>query len=185
MQRFDAYRFVYRYNSTYRKQIEPMVNPEVTEDIFRSAWSKFATGVAIISTVESDGESIHGMTANGVASVSLNPPLAMVTVAHERNTYPLIRDSGRFGLSILTFDQRGIARHFTVPFEIRKTLPPPPFEKLGASMVVAGALSAMDCRVVNSVRAGDHTVFIAEVEDVKIGYGHPLLYYQSRFEKLA
>ena len=48
-------------------------------------------------------------------------------------------------------------------------------------MVVTGSLSAMDCRIVNSVEAGDHTVFIAEVEKIKIGSGEPLLYFRSRF----
>ena len=162
-----------------------MPNTEVTSDLFRTAWSKFVTGVTVITTPELDGSDIHGMTANGVASVSLDPPLVLAIVDHERNTFPLLVANRRFGISVLTMDQRGIARHFTVPDEIRDTLPPPPTEKLGGSTVISGALAAMDCRVTEAFQAGDHTVFIAEVEHIKVGFGHPLVFFQSQFAELG
>ncbi len=139
----------------------------------------------MLTTPEIDGSGVHGMTANGVASVSLVPPLALAIVGHERNTFPLLAANRRFGISVLTLEQRGIARHFTVPDEIRATLPPPPTEPLGESAVISGALAAMDCRVVEAFQAGDHTVFIAEVEHVKVGFGHPLVFYESRFAELV
>ena len=162
-----------------------MPNTEVTTDLFRTAWSKFATGVTVLTTPEADGSGVHGMTANGVASVSLVPPLVLAVVGHERNTFPLLAANRRFGISVLALDQRGIARHFTVPDEIRDTLPPPPTERLGKSTVISGALAAMDCRVTEAFQAGDHTVFIAEVENIKVGYGHPLVFYESHFAELA
>ena len=161
-----------------------MPNTEVTADLFRSAWSNFVTGVTVISTKEDDG-GVHGMTANSVTSVSLEPPLALITIAHERNSYPLVKQNGRFGISVLTNRQRGVARHFTVPDEIRKTLPAPEFEPLGESMVVAESLAAMDCRVVDSIEAGDHTIFIAKLEAIRINEGDPLLYFRSSFAALA
>ena len=109
----------------------------------------------------------------------------MVTVGHDRNTFPLMMMNQRFGISVLTLEQRGVARHFSVPEEIRKTLPTPPYAPLGQSMVIDGSLAMMDCKVVRTVQAGDHTIFLAEVEHVKIGYGHPLLFYQSHFAELA
>ena len=161
-----------------------MPNTEVTSELFRTAWSNFATGVTVITTLEAEGTDVHGMTANGVASISLEPPLAMVTVGHDRNTFPLIMKNQRFGISVLTQEQRGVARHFSVPEEIRKTLPTPPYEALGESMVIGASLTMMDCRV-GTVQAGDHTIFLAEVEHIKIGYGHPLIFYQSLFAELA
>ena len=162
-----------------------MPNSDVTTDLFRTAWSRFATGVTVITTPELDGSGVHGMTANGVASVSLDPPLILAIVGHERNSFPLIATNRRFGISVLTSEQRGIARHFTVPDEVRSTLPPPPTESLGDSTVIVGALAAMDCRVTEAFQAGDHTVFIAEVEDIKIGHGHPLVFFESRFAELS
>ena len=72
-----------------------------------------------------------------------------------------------------------------MPDEIRKTLPIPDFEPLGESMVIAGSLTAMDCRVVDSIEAGDHTIFIAKLEAIRINEGDPLLYFRSSFAALA
>ena len=162
-----------------------MSDTEVTPDLFRSAWSNFATGVTIITTLEAEGTDVHGMTANGVASISLEPPLAMVTIGHDRNTFPLIMTNQRFGVSILTQEQRGVARHFSVPEDIRKTLPTPPYEELGESTVIGDSLATMDCRVVRTVKAGDHTIFLAQIEHIKIGHGNPLIFYQSHFAELT
>ena len=162
-----------------------MLNTEITPDLYRTAWSKFATGVTVITTADSDGSGVHGMTANGVASISLEPPLAMVTIGLDRNTLPLMVQHQRFGISVLTIDQRGTARHFTVPDEIRKTLPPPATEPLGESNVICDSLASMDCRVVKTVPAGDHMIFLAEIEHIKVGYGHPLIFFQSHFAELA
>ena len=52
-------------------------------------------------------------------------------------------------------------------------------------MVIGASLTMMDCRVVRTVQAGDHTIFLAEVEHIKIGHGHPLIFYQSLFAELA
>jgi flavin reductase (DIM6/NTAB) family NADH-FMN oxidoreductase RutF len=139
----------------------------------------------VLTTPELDGNGVHGMTANGVASVSLDPPLILAVVGHERNSFPLLAANRRFGISVLTIDQQGVARHFTVPDKIRATLPPPPTERLGESTVIAGALAAMDCRVTKAFEAGDHTIFIAEVEHIKVDDGDPLVFYQSLFVELA
>ena len=161
-----------------------MPNTGITPELYREAWSKFVTGVTAITTLDSDGTGVHGMTANGVASISLDPPLGMVAIGHNRDTLPLVLVNQRFGISVLTQEQRGIARYFSVPEEIRKTLPIPPYEDLGESKVVEGALSAMDCRVTRTVQAGDHTIFLVEIEQVKVGFGHPLLFYQSQFAEI-
>ena len=145
----------------------------------------FATGVTVITTHESDGTRAHGITANGVASISLEPPLTMVAIGLERNSLPLILKNQRFGISVLTTGQRETANHFTVHHKIRKTLQPPTTETLGKSPVISGSLVSMDCRVVKTVSAGDHMIFLAEIEHIKIGDGHPLIFYQSHFAELA
>ena len=59
-------------------------------DKFRSAWGNFATGVSLVTTTEGDG-SVHGMTANGIASISLEPMLSMVSVGHKAVSYTHLR----------------------------------------------------------------------------------------------
>jgi flavin reductase (DIM6/NTAB) family NADH-FMN oxidoreductase RutF len=140
--------------------------------------------VAIITTIEPDGR-LHGMTANGVTSVSLSPPLALASVGHDRNSHPLIQRNGRFGLSILAAGQESIARHFTVPPAERPADATIPAVQLGSSSVIAGALAAMDCRVVARHDEGDHTLFVAEVEHVSTSDGEPLVWYRGGFTELA
>lgn len=125
------------------------------------------------------------MTANGVLSVSLEPPLALVCVDKSRNTHGLIAASGWFGISIIRKDQRDIAMYYVrdaadrtgdvdVPLEERNEGPP----------VIAGALAAMSCRVVAEHDAGDHTIFVGEAVELSTSDGEPLLYYTGKFGKI-
>jgi flavin reductase (DIM6/NTAB) family NADH-FMN oxidoreductase RutF len=140
--------------------------------------------VTVITTAEADG-GVHGMTANGVVSVSLEPPLALVSVGHNRNSHPLIRRNRRYGISILTTRQRDIAVHFTRPPEQRPPDAAISYRKLGKSMVIEGALGAMDCRVVSEHEEGDHTLFVAQVEAIEFGDGDPLVWYRGQFGDFA
>ena len=157
-----------------------MTDVEQRQLEYRQAWSRFATGVTVITTIEPDG-GVHGMTANGVTSVSLDPPMALVCVGHNRNTYGLIAATGRYGMSVLSASQEHVATHFTLPPEERPANHSIRFAELGKSPVVQGAIAAMDCRVVSAHESGDHTIFVAEVESVRTGEGEPLVWYEGRF----
>ena len=159
----------------------------VASNTLREAWSNFATGVTIVTTQESGGEgsAVHGMTANSVASVSLEPPLALAVIGHERNTHPLIVANERFGISILADHQAEVARHYALAWEERKRVSHPATVALGKSQVISGALAAMDCALVESYESGDHTIFIGRVEDIVISEGAPLLYFRRGFAQLA
>jgi flavin reductase (DIM6/NTAB) family NADH-FMN oxidoreductase RutF len=148
--------------------------------LFREAWARFATGVTVITSAEPDG-GVHGMTANGVVSVSVTPPLALASIAHERNTHPLIVRSRRFGISVLAKGQERIALHFIMPHVDRPADSDIEYVRLGESAVVAGALATMDCAVVKEYEAGDHTLFIAEVRSADFTDGEPLLWFRSGF----
>ena len=156
----------------------------VTQSEFRNAWGRFATGVTIITSSEPNGGT-HGMTANGVLSVSLDPPLALVCVDKSRNTHRHINDNGWFGISIVRKDQANIAMYYVrdaadrtgdveVPLEQRDEGPP----------VIAGALAAMSCKVVAAHDAGDHTIFVGEAVQLTTNDGDPLLYYTGKFGKI-
>ena len=162
----------------------------VSAENFREAWSCFCTGVTVITTPElsddgsTDGE-VHGMTANGVVSVSLEPPLALVSIGHNRNSYPLVRKNRRFAISILNTEQQAIARHFTKPPEERDPEHSISLIKLGDSKVIDGAIAAMDCSVVSEHEEGDHTLFVARVEHVRLNEGEPMLWYRGIFGKFS
>ena len=153
---------------------------------FRQAWGKFATGVSVITTVQSDDE-IHGMTANGITSVSLDPLLALVCAGHTTASYPLIKQSGRFAINILSEDQRAIAEYYARPTDQKTGDVPASFTRTAqGAATLDGSLAYMDCRVVNEYVAGDHTIFIGEVEEIHIApdANRPLLYFEGKFNRL-
>ncbi len=153
----------------------------VAPNILRQAMGRFATGVAVISTTSADGAP-HGMTANALTSVSLEPPLVLVCIAHQRNTYSYVRGQKRFGISFLAEGQADIARYFARdPKERLGDVSVPWQTKAGASPKIAGALAFMDCTVVALYNHADHAIVVARVEDAQVEPGNPLVYYDRQF----
>ena len=158
----------------------------LTSTDFRKAMGCFATGVTVI-TVDQDGE-IHGMTANAFASVSLEPMLVLVCVDHRARTHAHLHARKRFGVNVLCSDQQAISEYYA-----RSTDAHQHPEEAGARFdrtthgtpLLRGALAYLECRLHSTQPAGDHTIFIAEVEDVVVRDGEPLLYFRSRYRKMA
>ena len=156
----------------------------VTPNEYRQALAKFATGVAVIGSLEADG-SIHGMTANALTSISLDPPLVLVCIGHMRNTYRNVRTRGRFGINVLSEQQRDIAHYYARQDKDRVgDVRVPWLMKGGGSPRVEGSLAFLECRVVAHHDHGDHAIFIAEVEGVVTGPGQPLLFHESQLRNL-
>jgi flavin reductase len=152
---------------------------------FRKAMGCFATGVTII-TVDLDGE-VHGMTANALASVSLDPPLLLVCVDHSARTHAHLHARKRFGVNVLAQDQRRISQHYARPVEeqVEKELSARFDRTALGTPVLQGALTYLECRLQRAHEAGDHTIFIAEVEDVVVRPGEPLLFFWSQYRKIG
>ena len=147
----------------------------------------FATGVTII-TLDLEGE-VHGMTANAFASVSLDPPLLLVCVDHSARTHAHLYAKKRFGVNILAEDQRVISEYYARPVRTHEHAE----EEAGARFertakgtpILRGALAYLECRLQSAQEAGDHTIFIAEVEDVVVRQGEPLLFFRGRYRKIG
>jgi flavin reductase (DIM6/NTAB) family NADH-FMN oxidoreductase RutF len=153
---------------------------ESISEMYRDAWSRFASGVTVITTLEPDGKT-HGMTASSVTSVSLDPPLVLVVIGEERESHGLIESTGCFGISILDAGQTDIAMHFATPPEKRGTIDSKHLTKISDISVIAGAIAVMDCKVTAAHKAGDHTVYIGQVEAIDVGEGDPLVWFQRQF----
>jgi flavin reductase (DIM6/NTAB) family NADH-FMN oxidoreductase RutF len=158
----------------------------VTHADFRKAMGCFATGVTVI-TVDYEGE-IHGMTANAFTSVSLDPMLVLVCVDHRAKTHAHLHARKRFGVNVLAEDQRGISDYYARPLRTHERAE----EEAGAHFdrtahntpVLHGALAYLECRLDTAQDAGDHTIFIAEVEDVVVRDGDPLLFYRGKYREM-
>jgi flavin reductase (DIM6/NTAB) family NADH-FMN oxidoreductase RutF len=154
---------------------------------FRRAMGTFATGVTII-TLDLDGE-VHGMTANAFASVSLDPLLVLVCVDHKTRTHAHLHSKKRFGINVLGEDQRPISEYYARPARTHERAE----EEAGARFertrhgtpILHGALAYLECRLHSSEEAGDHTIFIAEVEDVVVREGEPLLFFRGKYRKVG
>jgi len=159
----------------------------VTPDEFRSALGRFATGVTVV-TVQVSKDQVHGMTANAFCSVSLQPPLVLVCIDHLAETYLHLREHGQFGVSVLKQEQEALSEFFADPERN-----PDAAYRLGIGFrpmksgipVLEDALANLDCRVVDAYSAGDHTIFVAEVREVLLGEGLPLLYFRGRYQTAA
>lgn len=152
---------------------------------FRRAMGCFATGVTII-TVDLDGE-VHGMTANAFASVSLDPPLVLVCVDHAARTHAHLHARKRFGVNVLAIDQRAISEYYarTVEEQVGQQAVARFDRTSHGTPVLQGALTYLECRLQSVHDAGDHTIFIAEVEDLMLRAGEPLLFFRSKYRRIG
>jgi len=158
----------------------------VRPEDFRKALACFATGVTVVTVARAPGQG-HGMTANAFCSVSLEPRLVLVCVDHQSNTHPLLRAARRCGVNILREDQQGVARYFAEVEKDEETA-----ARLGVryrftqrgTPLLESALAQLECVVVAAHEAGDHTIFVCEVEDVALSAAAPLIFHGGMFRRL-
>jgi flavin reductase (DIM6/NTAB) family NADH-FMN oxidoreductase RutF len=155
---------------------------------FREAMGSFATGVTII-TLDLEGE-VHGMTANAFASVSLDPLLVLVCVDHSARTHAHLHAKKRFGVNILAQHQQAISEYYAqaspAAHEHAEEEAGARFDRTAqGTPILHGALAYLECRLQTTQEAGDHTIFIAEVEDLVVRPGEPLLFFRGSYRKIG
>lgn len=155
--------------------------PEIDVVQFKAALGSFATGVTVTTTLAQDGP--HGATVNAVMSVSLVPPLVLVSIQTGSRMDTALRSGDNFALSMLSADQREIAEHFADSSRFHDArafaLFPSHSARTGAPLL-DGALAHVDCRVVDTHRAGDHTLFVGRAIYVRSTLsGRPLEYFRG------
>lgn len=156
---------------------------DISAEDFRTALSRFATGVTVMTTVAEDGP--HGMTANSVTSVSLDPLLVLVCVERDTAMCDLVVEAGVFGLSILTAEQEGLSNRFADP---DRPAGAAQFDGVSHSTsvcgvpVLDGSLAVLGCRVWRTYDGGDHLIVVGEVVDLELGESSDaLIYFRSGY----
>ena len=147
------------------------------------AMSKFATGVTVVTSVDDQGEP-HSMTANSFTSVCLDPPTVLVCVAHGTNTYGYVERDGKFGVNILSEEQEDLGAYFAKRPEDRTGDMKYKYTMAEEGVpILEGSMVSFCCTVVGSHVCGDHTVYLAEVNEVRQNDedGEPLMFYRSRW----
>ncbi|MFN8483293.1 MAG: flavin reductase family protein [Anaerolineae bacterium] len=152
---------------------------------YRRVIGQFATGVTVI--VAQEGEDTHGMTANSVTSLSLEPLLLLFNVDRRAHLFPIVRDTGVFTVNILRVEQEPLSRYFAGG--ARKGMARPDFRFVpwvGAPRL-DGCLASVACTVAHILDGGDHWIVIGRVVALHQGEmpGSPLLFYAGQYRQLA
>jgi flavin reductase (DIM6/NTAB) family NADH-FMN oxidoreductase RutF len=161
--------------------------PQLTALEFRSALGHFATGVTVV-TVEQGPGLVHGMTANSFTSVSLSPQLILVCVDHRARMLALLEEQKKFGVNILKENQQALSEYFAQVNEDAESE-----ERLGIRYswtpsgipLLEDTIVQIACRLISMHVAGDHTIFVGEVESAAFHDGEPLLFFRGEYRKIG
>lgn len=146
----------------------------------RLAMRRWVSGVSVVAAQHAGVR--HGMTVNSLSSVSLVPPIILVSLAQDTRTHALVTASGAFGVTILSQDQQDISERFAG----RGAGQADRFAGLEThtlqtgSPLLAGGIAFIDGRVVAAYDYGPSTLFIAEVAALELGVDRPPLLYLNR-----
>ncbi|WP_371922477.1 flavin reductase family protein [Sporosarcina sp. Marseille-Q4943] len=140
----------------------------------RNCYGRFATGVTVVTCAHEQGK--HGMTANSFTSVSLDPPLVLVSVDWRAKALPYLKNN-HFTVNILRESQQGTAMHFA-----GRAQDPAPFEWDGIE--IKGSLAFIECEPWAEYDGGDHVLVVGKVKRFAYEDGTPLAFYGGKFSKV-
>ena len=152
---------------------------------YRRIIGQFATGVTVVTTAV-DGR-LHGMTANALTSVSLDPVLLLVCVDKGTHAHDELTNAGRFGVNILAEEQEEVSNLFAATTEPEQGRLQGVSYHLGpnGAPIIDGCLAYVECAVTDRCPGGDHTIFIGEVLGGEIvREAPPLLFFEGRYRRL-
>jgi flavin reductase (DIM6/NTAB) family NADH-FMN oxidoreductase RutF len=148
-----------------------------TAERFVATMSTVCTPVAVVTTM--DGSRPHGTTVSAFASLSLAPPMVVVALDRGSALLPLVLESRRFGVNLLTSEQAGLAQAFARKGAAK-------FDgvawHLAAGMPrLSGPGGWLACDLHDTVEGGDHLVLLGAVADAAPSAADPLTYHGRRF----
>lgn len=157
-------------------------DPATDARTLRDAFGCFTTGVTVVTTLDA-GRPV-GFTANSFTSISLDPPLALVSIGHAASCLPALEASGHFVVNVLHVGQEAIARQFTRKVGDR-------FEGLATETwrtgapVLAGCMANFECETHHAFDAGDHRVFVGRILRVHHDAAHePLVFLRGGYRRV-
>jgi flavin reductase (DIM6/NTAB) family NADH-FMN oxidoreductase RutF len=144
----------------------------------RSCLGRFATGVTVVTFDTAEGPG--GVTVNSFTSVSLEPPLVLVSIAKAANAHDKLGERS-FCVNVLGAEQEALARRFAGgDADVL-----PRFAEGGHAPRLEGALAHVECAPWRTYDGGDHSLFLGEIGDFAHRDGDALAYMGSRFTTIA
>jgi flavin reductase (DIM6/NTAB) family NADH-FMN oxidoreductase RutF len=150
---------------------------------FRDACSRFVTGVCVVTSFGREGPS--GMTANAVTSLSLEPPLMVVCFDRTARTLGAVEHSRRVGIQFLAHDQERVAARFASKLPEAEKFDGLGWSDRGGVPALDGCLAGLACDLRELLPGGDHLIAVAEVTDLWVRDGEPLVFYRGDYWTLT
>jgi flavin reductase (DIM6/NTAB) family NADH-FMN oxidoreductase RutF len=150
---------------------------------FRRAMGHFASAVTVVTASLKDGQPV-GITVTAFSSLSLDPPLVLICIDKRARLHDHLTRDAFFAVNILAEDQEAVSRRFA-------SSEPDQFREIGytdgagGAPLIQDAVAAVECKVVDLLPGGDHTIIVGEVETTKIQEGKPLLYFRGGYASLS
>lgn len=155
---------------------QPAVQPKPQ---LRHAFGRFATGIAVITTLDEQGVP-YGLTINSFVSVSMDPPMISWNVIRGSTAHQTISRAGRFVVNILAKNQRNVAQKMTGPIEHRFA-DVPYYSSSSGLPVIHDTLATFECDTHSMIAAGDHDIVLGTVKQFEHREGRPLVYWQGAY----
>jgi len=156
-------------------------------DDFKGALGSWASGVTVVTT-ELNGM-VYGITVSSFSSLSVDPLLVLVSLADTNHLPRMIRESGRFAVSILSAGQEDVSRYFaTSGREPAASFDPavPTETWVTGCPLIPGAIAHIDCELHQALPGGDHTIVIGRVVGARFDPERaPLIYFRRAYRSLA
>lgn len=146
---------------------------------FRNALGRFATGIAVITTIGPGGKP-EGMTANSFGALSLDPPLIHWCIGKTAPTHGIFLACGHFAINILRASQRHLSNHFATPAE-DKFAGMDWYPGTDGVPLLDDSLASFECRNEARHDAGDHTIMVGRVAKFAYNDGDPLLFSAGKY----
>ena len=148
----------------------------------RRVMGHFATGVTVITTRDKEGTP-HGLTANAFLSLSLNPPLVLISVDKLAQCYGCFECDNVFTVNFLSEEQEEISRRFATK-GIDKFADLPWREGANGAAILEGVLAYVECRITQCHDGGDHTIVVGEIVNASASGDRPLLFFKGKYQRL-
>lgn len=153
---------------------------------FRLHMRRYPTGVTVITSHAGDVH--HGMTANSVTTLSLDPPSYLICVKKDARLHPVIEAGQHFCVNLLASDQGDVSSTFSntsLSDDERWATVTSRESNLGARFI-DGCTGYAECKVTGSFDGGTHTIYIGEVLRLEFGEDKPpLIFYGGSYRELA
>ena len=150
--------------------------------LYRKACAQFVTGITVVTVLDSNDHP-HGMTVNSFSSVSLDPPLVLVSIDLRNSILGHFLATPSFAINILAEGQESLSQRFSSVSERRFEGVEWHTSALGNPLLDA-VLAHLECSVARSFEAGDHIILIGQVEHASYSEGKPLVYFDSGYQSL-